>query len=525
MGASVQLVAYLNGERLDATEIAHAPWRALGNDPLYETLVLLECGLRASRVTRKGRQFFKHYPEVECDIEHKSESDQHLALKRALKDKIDAAPGWRAEVEHAHPERAWIADVMAIHISGKRLAFEVQLSAQSEDEYVFRSERYLDDGIGPVWVVPDNLDWFRVKLPMIVTGFGKSSTLPEMPAALMDAIAYQPMINNMARVGVVVDQVLHPSFRWTHGTPRQQKEEFARQEMNRAKDAAAADLKAAAGLEAKRLADEESVRRNAERDALFVVRAAAPDISERPAVAAGMNIWASIVQCVRLGHPMLIWRLLEPPVRIDLRPYRPGPENFQHVRALVTSWLEAEGRGLAKANIVRLQGTERRHGFACPECKEVIQGRWVAGLPHTKWALIATGSPSRSGRTLPAWEVLHRKQVVQSETAREKLPPEARLQLTYDEADPRFIGPKRKPFWISEARDAKEIAGRQAAKDARAARMQAIRDNPRYRASPNGFRFECIDCGGMFEDDKEGIHANGGCLIPAASLSLNRGYS
>lgn len=492
MGTSVLLVAYLNGERIDATEMAHSPWRGLVNHPLYEALVLLECGLRASRVTRRGRQFFKHYPDIKCTIEHKSESDRHLAMKRALKDRIDVAPGWRAEVEHAHPERAWIADVMAIHISGKRLAFEVQLSAQSEDEYVFRSQRYVDDGIGPVWVVPDNLDWFRVKLPMVVTGFGKSSDLPEMPAALMDAIAYQPMVRKMSGVGVVVDQVLHPSFRWPHGTPRQQEEELERKEMKRARNAAAANLEAAADLAAKRLADEEAVRRNAERDTLFVDQAAAPNISETPAVAAGMNIWASVVQCVSFGHPLLIWRLLEPPIRIDLRPYRPGPENFQHVRAHVTAWLEAEGRGLAKGNIVRLQGAEKRHGFACPECKEVIQGRWVAALPHTKWALIAAGNPSRSGRTLPAWEVLRRKQAA----ATEKTPPAARPQLPSDEADPRLIGPKRKPFWISEARDAKEVAERQAAKDARAARMQAIRDNPRYRATPNGFRFECKDCGG-----------------------------
>lgn len=152
----MQLVAYLNGDRVDATQMAHDPWRALVNHPLYMDLVLLECGLRASRVTRSGRQFFKHYPDVECSVEHKSESDQRLAMKRALQDRINAVPGWRAEVEHAHPQRAWIADVMAIHTSGRRLAFEVQLSAQSEDEYVYRSQRYVHDGIGPVWVVPDN---------------------------------------------------------------------------------------------------------------------------------------------------------------------------------------------------------------------------------------------------------------------------------------------------------------------------------------------------------------------------------
>jgi hypothetical protein len=91
MGASLQLVAYIDGERFDATEIAHVPWRALVNRPDYEDLVLAECGLRAKRVTSHiGRQYFAHYPSLECPIEHKSESPQHLAVKQALKDRINA---------------------------------------------------------------------------------------------------------------------------------------------------------------------------------------------------------------------------------------------------------------------------------------------------------------------------------------------------------------------------------------------------------------------------------------------------
>jgi hypothetical protein len=43
--------------------------------------------------------------------------------------------------------------------------------------------------------------------------------------------------------------------------------------------------------------------------------------------------------------------------------------------------------------------------------------------------------------------------------------------------------------------------------------MQELRDNPRYRVQANGFRFDCRDCGGVFEDDKEGIHADVRCLI------------
>jgi hypothetical protein len=510
----LQLVAYLDGERFDATQIAHEPWRDLVNHPGYKDLVLLECGLRASRVTRRGKQFFKHYPEVDCPIEHKSESDQHLAMKRALKDRINAVDGWYGEVEEAHPDRAWIADVMAFHTSGRRLAFEVQLSQQSEDEYIRRSQRYVDDRIGPVWVVPDSHDEFRVKLPMIVTGFGKSSDMPEVPAALMELSQYQPILGHLARVGIMVDRVLHDSFRWPHGSPKQQAEEIARLDEQRANDAEIARLKAADQAAAKSRAGLEEARRSAERDALFLDRAEAPDVNETPAVAAAMNIWASKVRCVTSGHPMLIWRLIEPPVRIDLRPYRPGPESFPHVSAPVTAWLEAKGSGLAKGKLVPIQGAGNRLAFSCPECNEVVQGRWVAALPRDKWSAIAEGNPIGS----QAREVLYRKPSTQPSPAKAK--PQESVVLRYmAEGDLRFIGPRRKAYWMSEARDAKEIIERHAAKDARAVRMQEVRDNPRYRASPNGFRFECTDCGGVFEDDNEGIHADARCRVPGARNS------
>lgn len=91
IGVSVQLVAYLNGERVDATQMTHPSWRALRDDPDYERLVLIECGLRASRVTLGDKQFFRHYRVTECTIEHTSESDQHLAMKHALKERIGLA--------------------------------------------------------------------------------------------------------------------------------------------------------------------------------------------------------------------------------------------------------------------------------------------------------------------------------------------------------------------------------------------------------------------------------------------------
>lgn len=514
MGDSVQLVAYLNGERIDATQMAHEPWRALANDRNYKSLVLIECGLRASRVTLGRLQFFRHHRDVACSIEHKSESEQHLTMKRALKDKINAASGWRAEVEHAHPERAWIADVMAIHISGKRLAFEVQLSPQSEDEYIRRSQRYADDRVGVVWIVPDNLDWFRVQMPMIVTGFGKTSALPGPPEMLMDRAHFQPMFGKRASVGAALDAILAPSFRWPYGTPEHQLDEISKLEEMKAKAAAENQERQARLAEEKRLDDEKAKLEAEELAARFIASAATPAIGAARPVLAAKRIWASEVRCLAAGHPMLIWRLTEPTPKgtSDGPMWRPTMENFDNVRAHVDTWLAGSGSSLAKAKIFRVNGWPVRRTFVCPECNQVIQGRWVSALPPAKWTLIAEASVSSA----EAREVLYRKTPVQPTHAQEK-PRASRPPVQVEESDWRFIGPRRKPFWVTESGTG-ELPYPLAAKKAHAERMEQLRANPRYRVSPNGFRFECTDCGGEFEDDKEGIHANGGCLIPGARL-------
>lgn len=73
-------------------------------------------------------------------------------------------------------------------------------------------------------------------------------------------------------------------------------------------------------------------------------------------------------------------------------------------------------------------------------------------------------------------------------------------------------------LWVSEAQNDQEIAERQAAKDRRAAQIQAIRDNTRYLSFPNGFRLQCTDCGGIFEVDGEILHAG---ALPTQTQALN----
>ncbi|MDQ0242444.1 hypothetical protein J2S94_004560 [Arthrobacter bambusae] len=291
-------------------------------------------------------------------------------MKRALKDRINAASGWRAEVEHAHPERAWIADVMAIHASGKRLAFEVQLSPQNEDEYIRRSQRYADDRVGAVWIVPEHLDRFRVQVPMIVTGFGKTSDLPEAPVSLMNLAHFQPIFGKRTRVGAAVDAVLDPIFRWPYGTPKHQLDEIARLEQMKVEAAAEKQEREAQLAEEKRLTEEKATLEAAKVAGRFIESATAPIVPGVRPVLAGNPIWASAVRCMAAEHPMLIWRLTAPTPSSAADPWKLKSENFANVRGNVDTWLAAASIGLVKAGIYRLKGLSDRRVFACPECKE-----------------------------------------------------------------------------------------------------------------------------------------------------------
>ncbi len=343
---------------------------------------------------------------------------------------------------------------------------------------------------------------------MIVTGFGKTSGLSGDPAELMELLEHQPLIGKVARSGAAVDAVLHPRFKWPYGTPRHQWDTIQRLEAERAEAVEAARVKAAQEAKARQLAGQEEVQRKAERDSLFAVQAVVPDVGAVPAVKAGMNVWASIVKCSGSGHPFLIWRLLEPPARIDLRPYRPGPESLDRVLVPVEAWLQAAGASLVRGKLVTVNRPGKPLGFACPTCNELVQGRWVSSIPKWKWSTIAERSqaevevPSRRNRAGAPGRQRSKPSALRRCIGRSALRKATRSSLA----------PRPWALWMSAVRDATEIAARQAAKDARAARLREISENPRYIGSANGFRFQCSDCGGTFEDDNEGIHANAQCL-------------
>lgn len=103
-----------------------------------------------------GNHFFSHHVNHGCSSP--PESPEHLYIKSQIA--IAAIEcGWTAisEFRGTSPTDAqWIADVLCIN-DGKRIAFEVQLSNQSETEFRNRQQTYLDSKVKALWFVSRKL--------------------------------------------------------------------------------------------------------------------------------------------------------------------------------------------------------------------------------------------------------------------------------------------------------------------------------------------------------------------------------
>lgn len=215
-------VAYLEGLRVDAEAMPAGAWASLKTDPRREQLVLPECGARAvAKTSRRGRQFFAHHAESGCAMPHSFESEAHRSLKSVIAARINGTPGWQAVIEYTE-DRSWITDVMAFSRSGARIAFEVQLSTQTEEAYAARTQRYFDAGVHTVWMVPRGLDDFDLQVPYLETAVFRSTPAPEDPAQLLAHRTYQWLLRDVVDVGEAIDRVLAGRFTWRHGPPRQQ---------------------------------------------------------------------------------------------------------------------------------------------------------------------------------------------------------------------------------------------------------------------------------------------------------------
>lgn len=532
----MQLVADLNGNRVDATVLTREAWRGLKEHSGYKDLKFPQCGTRAIPKTSKlHTQFFAHYRGAACTVAHKSETAQHLAMKQAVAEQINAVPGWEARVEYPAADRDWIADVMAFSRDGRMIAFEVQLSEQSKDDYARRTQRYFDAGIGPVWLVPAELYFLQLEIPHIVTGFRKSSPLPQEPRELMRQIELQPLTNRQATVGSMIDLFLSPRFAWKSGSPEDQRLKHE-QELVAAKEAAAAaELRWKEKQQADALRREEQKRKKAfreeeqklakarkqeeaerRRQRFEAVKAPFVELAE-PATFLGVarpvesysniHIWASLVRCRATGHRVLVWQTqptgyLTDPSHVELV----RREKYAGVSKRIAQWLRETGT-INEGEIPRLMGRPHSSGFACSVCEAVIDQRLIAALPIQKWSLIAKPAP-------PAPKAPTREKPALAMTPRTPADRIKRITVPNvpDRKGPEVVDSSGTPLWHQDARTPGELKARQAAKAEFEAQRLKVLSNPQYVSHGNNFRFTCKACNQEFDSYYgEALHRDARC--------------
>ncbi|MEE3877303.1 competence protein CoiA [Vibrio sp. YYF0003] len=146
------LRATLDNEDVLAFDFSPDKWAKLkGSYKKNCTLTLPCCGHNAIPKTSKLKtQFFTHARGANCAAV--SETKEHLQLKTLIA-KAAKDAGWKVITEYRGmtPDgEEWIADVYCEHLNAK-VAFEIQWSHQTQDEYMRRTEKYKRSGVRCAW--------------------------------------------------------------------------------------------------------------------------------------------------------------------------------------------------------------------------------------------------------------------------------------------------------------------------------------------------------------------------------------
>ncbi|MCL2652529.1 MAG: hypothetical protein FWD63_01900 [Propionibacteriaceae bacterium] len=143
-------VAVFNGTPVIAMDMSSNEFKAVkaasrGNPECLQ----FRDGSRA--VPRSGASVGAHFAHMPGHIgETEPETSHHIFAKRVVGD-VAQKRGWTAEIEARHPDGLWQADVLVTG-HGMQIAFEVQWTPQTLDEYQRRTVRYRRSGIETVWL-------------------------------------------------------------------------------------------------------------------------------------------------------------------------------------------------------------------------------------------------------------------------------------------------------------------------------------------------------------------------------------
>jgi len=159
--------AILNSEFIHSFDYNLDSWNILKKTYKNSNLTMPCCGAEAIPKTSKlNNYFFAHKKQGECTTA--PESEEHIYLKNLISN-IALSEGWKVITEkqgQTPSGETWIADVYCTK-GNVKLAFEVQWSAQTNDEFIRRTQKYTNSGIRVLWLyfLKSNKTRFLDELP------------------------------------------------------------------------------------------------------------------------------------------------------------------------------------------------------------------------------------------------------------------------------------------------------------------------------------------------------------------------
>ncbi|RSZ66018.1 hypothetical protein EAH68_00190 [Corynebacterium hylobatis] len=152
------LSAIWNSKRVISTQLSDDDWTLLRNQSRqdHEVLRMAYSGLPCiGKTSSLGLRFFAHRAGVvNGELPAWSETAEHLLVKSLIVSTVTNA-GWDASTEVMSADRSWIADTL-VKKNMRSIAFEVQWSRQSIEDYRFRTDRYRQAGIECYWLSRHN---------------------------------------------------------------------------------------------------------------------------------------------------------------------------------------------------------------------------------------------------------------------------------------------------------------------------------------------------------------------------------
>jgi hypothetical protein len=185
-----------DGQSIQSFDLPEDEWSALALANRRSRQLRMPCcdAPVVMKISTGGLKFFAHKSRGPC--KSAPETEAHLALK-ALAARAARRAGWGCSTEASGSSpsgETWTADVLAYKGEAK-VAIEIQWSPQTNEEGLYRQERYRQSGVGCLWLLrqsglPVSKDFPAARISGdLTTGFNVHLGWQEMPVdEFLDAV-------------------------------------------------------------------------------------------------------------------------------------------------------------------------------------------------------------------------------------------------------------------------------------------------------------------------------------------------